>query len=409
MAVVMIVSGLGGLFLTQGTASADVDSVRGTGYGISVRLAGTFVIPPTPDPAVNPPLLVANESSSDFGPHTASVVTIGGVLGILNNGIAVGPVATQAANIVGENHLGSIASNSQVANISALTDAINIPLISTTCVANGDGFTTSLNVSNARLGLGAALLNGPVAANTTIDILGVATIRLHERQVVENVAPTGGNPGRTRVVVNGARISVPMDGSILEIILAQAECEAVGPDVLLPSTTAPSTTSSTVAATTSSTAGATTSSTVAATTSSTVAATTSSTVSATTSTTSPPTGTVASTTTTTVAGVVTSVSGGGLVRTGSDLQPLAVLSVVSIVLGILLMIGSGRPLTANAGSGGVAGVGYAPIPGAGPEKWGPVEIAKTIWAGFAMVIIGPGELVSRRRRRRRGDHDGDSS
>src|SRR5438105_3322843 len=65
VAVVMIVAGVGGLFLTGGTASADVTSVRGTGFGISASAGGTFLIPPTPDPNVNPPLLVADESSTD--------------------------------------------------------------------------------------------------------------------------------------------------------------------------------------------------------------------------------------------------------------------------------------------------------------------------------------------------------
>jgi hypothetical protein len=83
------------------------------------------------------------------------------------------------------------------------------------------------------------------------------------------------------------------------------------------------------------------------------------------------------------------------------------MSMVSIVLGILLLIGSGRPLTAGAGSG-VSGVGYAPIPGAGPEKWGPVEILKTLWAGLAMVIMGPGNFVARRRERRGGGDPGGS-
>jgi len=114
-AVVMIVVGLGGLLASMGTASADVDSVEGTGFGISVSVAGASVIDPTPDPTVTPPHLVANESSpaSALGPFNTSVVTIGGILGILNNGVSVGPVSTQAGNIVGDNHAGFVASASQ--------------------------------------------------------------------------------------------------------------------------------------------------------------------------------------------------------------------------------------------------------------------------------------------------------
>src|SRR5436305_4139941 len=127
----------------MGTASADVDSVEGTGFGISVSVAGSPVIAPTPDPTVTPPHLVANESSpaSALGPFNTSVVTIGGILGILSNGVSVGPVSTQAGNIVGDNHAGFVASASQVANVNLLAGQIDIPLIQSTCIANGDGVT----------------------------------------------------------------------------------------------------------------------------------------------------------------------------------------------------------------------------------------------------------------------------
>jgi hypothetical protein len=81
-----------------------------------------------------------------------------------------------------------------------------------------------------------------------------------------------------------------------------------------------------------------------------------------------------------------------LARTGLDLQPIAVLSLVSIVLGLLILIGSGQPIAAGTGRA----AGYT-LEGE-PMNWGPAEIVKTIWAGLAallMVLIRP---FARRRR-----------
>jgi hypothetical protein len=388
----MIVTGLGGLFLTAGTASADVTSVRGTGFGISATAAGASLIPATPDPTQNPPLLVANESSTDFGPHTSSVVTIGGILGVLNNGISVGPVSTQAGNIVGNHHNGFISTSSQVANISALSDAIDIPLITSSCISNGDGSSGTTNVSNAKIGT-SQLLNGPVAPNTTINVLGLATVVLNE-QIISNTPPVGSTPGTTSITVNAAHIRIPADGSIADIILAQSQCSATGPDVLVPQTT-----TTTAPATTTTTAPATTTTTVAGTTTTTAPATTTTTAPATTTTTAAPTTTTLAPTTTVVVTVTVppttappGVLGTVLARTGLDLQPIAALSVLSIVLGILILIGSGQPVAAGAGRA----AGYT-VDGQ-PENWGPAEIVKTIWAGLAALMLA----LIRPLRRRRG-------
>jgi hypothetical protein len=403
-AVVMIVAGLGGLIATTGTASADVDSVQGTGFGISVEVAGASVIAPTPDPTLTPPLLVANEASppAALGPFNTSVVTIGGVLGILNNGVSVGPVSTQAGRLAGDDHGGFVAAASQVANVNILNGAIDIPLITSSCVADGDGARGFANISGATIG-GTPLLNGPLAPNTVIDVLGLAVITLNE-QIITDVPPAGGNPGSTEIVVNAAHVQIPADGSVADIILAQSFCEAVGPDVLLPpttTTTAPPATTTTTAptATTTTTAPTGTTTTTAPTGTTTTTAPTGTTTTTapagSTTTTLPPTGTLPSTT---AVSVTTPTTPGVLVRTGANLQPLAVLSGLSIVLGILLLIGTGRPLTAGAHGGTVSG-SYAP---GTPEKWGPVEIGKTIWAGFAALVLTLAKLVGGRRDRRGG-------
>jgi hypothetical protein len=368
----MIVLGVGGLLASMGTASADVDSVEGTGFGISVNAAGASVIAPTPDPTATPPHLVANESSpaSALGPFVTTIVTINGVLGILDNGVTVGPVGTQAGRLAGEDHGGFVASSSQVGNVNILAGGINIPLITSSCVANGDGVSGTATITNATLGNN-PILNGPLTPNTTIDVLGLATVVLNE-QIITNTPPSGGNPGSTQITVNAAHVRIPANGSVADIILASTFCKAVGPDVLAPVTTttaAPATTTTTAAPATTTT------------------------VAPTTTTTSPPTGTVPQTT-----AVPTTFSQNVLVRTGANLQPLAVLSGLSIVLGILLMIGSGRPITAGAAGGNG---GSIPAPGV-PEKWGPVEIGKTIWAGLAALLLLAAKAAGGRRRRSGG-------
>ncbi len=395
LALVMIVGGLGGLFLSTGTASADVDAVEGTGYGISIEGPTGFIVPPAPDPTINPPRLVADESSTDFGPHTASVITVNGVLGILEPGASVGPVSTSAANIIGENHLGSISTSSQVANVGILANTIQIGLIQTACTSNGDGSVGSTNVSNVSVS-GNPVLNGPISPNTTVNVpLGLATVVLNE-QIRTNIPPSGNNPGRTEITVRGARISIPSNGSVAEIILAESFCRAVGPNVLLPptTTTAAPTTTTTAAPTTTTTAGPTTT-TVAPTTTTTLAPATTvapTTVAPTTAppTTAPPTGTsLVSATTVPVSTTVASL----LARTGMTLQPLALLSSLSLVAGVLLLVGAGRPVATAL----PAGVGRA-APGT-PERWGPVEIAKALWAGFAAFAVSAARAAGGRSRR----------
>jgi len=80
-----------------------------------------------------------------------------------------------------------------------------------------------------------------------------------------------------------------------------------------------------------------------------------------------------------------------LARTGSALQPLAALSGVSLVLGILLLVGTGRPLTANVGANGSVALDGI------PEKWGPLEIARTIGSGFVALAMALPRLARRRR------------
>ena len=47
--------------------------------------------------------------------------------------------------------------------------------------------------------------------------------------------------------------------------------------------------------------------------------------------------------------------------------------------------------------GGTASV-YGLYSDGTPEKWGPAEIVKTIWAGFAALLMAATKLFGRRRR-----------
>ncbi len=404
VAVVMIVSGVGGLFLTSSPARADVDSVAGSAYAASVTTSVLGpVVPPIPT-GVSGSASEAGPTSYDTGLQTAVPVNVPGVISI-----GLLEARSQGDGVAGENHLGFATSFARVADVVIGAGSINIGAVTATCVSDGNGSRSDVQLIGATAG-GTPLVTSPLANQAPIVIPGVAQIALHERTIT-NV------PGNsTRVVVNAVRITLlpglPGLPALAEIILGHVECQAVGPNVLVTSSTSSSSTStsSTSTSSTSSTSTSSTSSTSSTTSTSTTSTSTTSTSTTststttttrvaptTTTTTSPPTGTIATTTTTAPAVATTTTTTKAptvLSRTGANVQPLVILSTLSIVLGILLLIGSGRPLAANVG--GAAAVGGFYSDGT-PEKWGPVEIGKTIWAGFAALLIVAARPFRRRR------------
>ncbi|MCA1692549.1 MAG: hypothetical protein LC733_10245 [Actinobacteria bacterium] len=83
-----------------------------------------------------------------------------------------------------------------------------------------------------------------------------------------------------------------------------------------------------------------------------------------------------------------------LAKTGSTVRPMVVLSGLSLVLGVLLLLGSSRPVPARASAS--AGTWSSPAV-TRPEKWGPMEIGRALWGAFAALLASTAKLFTRRR------------
>lgn len=81
-----------------------------------------------------------------------------------------------------------------------------------------------------------------------------------------------------------------------------------------------------------------------------------------------------------------------LAKTGSTLRPMVLLSGLSLVLGVLLLVGSSRPVPVPAS----AGTWTTPAV-TRPEKWGPMEIGRALWGAFAALMASAAKLITRRR------------
>src|SRR5205085_8747393 len=134
LAVVMIVSGVGGLFLASGPASADVDSVSGRAYAANVNssLLGNLV-PPTPA-GVQGSASESGPTSYDTGLQTAVPVNIPGLLAI-----GVLEARSQGSGVAGENHHGSSMSFARVGDVTVGLGSIAIGAVTAACVSDGDG------------------------------------------------------------------------------------------------------------------------------------------------------------------------------------------------------------------------------------------------------------------------------
>lgn len=225
--------------------------------------------------------------------------------------------------MAGENHLASVTSVARVGRV-FVAGVIRLDAITAQCTSDGDGSRGTVQILANQAG-------GPFpespAPNTTIDIAGVARIVLNEQVVVDG-------PGDTNLQVNGVRIellSAAGGPPTAEIILGHVECRAAGPNVLVTTTTAPTRSTTTTRPTTTVTSPA------------------------------PSTGAAGSVSTTTTAApptrtptsppeAVTTRPSRPLPRTGTSVQPLAVLSALCAVLGLLLLVGSSRRVRAFAGA-----------------------------------------------------------
>jgi hypothetical protein len=321
------------------SAQADVDSVSGGAFAATLQssLLGN-VIPPTPNVSGS-----ATEPVNSFGPiaESALPIDIVGLLhvGVLNastrgDGIAAGEPA---------GHLGFAESRASVADVIVGLGSLGIDVLETGCRSDGNGSTGFTELIGGVLG-GNPLIRTPLA-NTRIELPGILEVVLNEQVVTNSV-------GSTSIIVRGAHITVlPGLGSLLglvEIVLAESRCAAVGPDVNVAptttttapatTTTAPAATTTVAPATTTTTAapGTTTTTVAPATTTTTLApATTTTAAPVTTTTTIPPAGTTVplATTTTTRPPIAPPPP---LPRTGANLMPMVAAALLAIALGTLV-------------------------------------------------------------------------
>ena len=201
-------------------ASADVTSVSGGAFGASVTssLLGP-VLAPTPSVTLPP---------GGGGPFTQSALPID-IPGVL--GVGVLNASTQGGNL--GTHQGFAQSSADVANVTVggappiVPPNLTIQAVHSECLSNGDG-SSGLTRLVGVFGANIPELPAPNSSVPTAQLPpGIAEIRLNE-QIVQNA------PGSTSIIVNAVRITLlpnPITGAVLEIILAQSRCAAVGPDV----------------------------------------------------------------------------------------------------------------------------------------------------------------------------------
>ena len=240
LAVAIMVVGLAGLAVDQPPARADVDVVSGMAYAARVNTAQGGLVPPTPA-GVAGTASEGGDPAFDTGLVPSIPVSIPGVISI-----GVLHARTVGGGVAGENHLASVTSSGHVAGVSVSPTDLRLPPITLNsatarCTSDGDGSHGDVQISGGQAG-GTRLPESP-GPGTTIVIPDVARIVLNEQTVV-NI------PGvRTSIVVNAVHIellSASGGPPIRDIVLGHVECAAEGPNVLVATTTAP-TTSTTVA------------------------------------------------------------------------------------------------------------------------------------------------------------------
>ncbi len=201
-------------------AGAIVNEVGGGATDITVD-----VQPPVGDPVTQGPFAAVDLPAAGGGPFTDSFgdVSVPGVLAatlteVATEGTAVGTID------------GAATSEAVVTSANVLAGAFTADAITSTCTADTTGTTGSVVLVNpdSTLDPGVVVDANP-APNTSIDVAGLGTVILNEQIVTAE-------PGvEATITVNAVRITLDPavgTGEIIEIIIAQSVCEAIGPDVL---------------------------------------------------------------------------------------------------------------------------------------------------------------------------------
>ncbi len=223
------------------SATADVDSVNASAYGATLQssLLGA-VIAPTPLTSGT-----ATEPVNSFGPTSQSSVPVNVIgllsVGVLNARVEGGDVAADEP----AGHFGFAAARASVADVVVALGAISIDALETQCRSDGTGSTGFTELVGGVLG-GNPLITSPLP-NTSLTLPGILEVTLNEQTIQNSI-------GSTSIQVRGAHITVlPGLGSLLgvvEIVLAESNCAATGPDVNVVPTTSTTTTTAPTTTTT---------------------------------------------------------------------------------------------------------------------------------------------------------------
>ena len=408
---VTLVGLLVGLVVQGGPAAADVDSVSGSanaliiGGGPSAAVSGNATEPTDGFGPIGSgflPSAVTCPSGSVVPPLALPVVLS---LGLLDS-------CTRGGGVAGENHLGFAESSSAVANVVLAGQILGV--VRSACRADGNGATGSSQIIGS--GIPGIPTNPPPNFVPPLPAIpGLLSLVLNE-QIANNV------PGTATITVNAVHLNILG----IDIILAQSNCGAFGPNVNVTTTTTGPTTTTTTGPTT----------------------TTTTTVATTTTTAAPGPGGINNNNTnnndntnlnnntntvtvggdtiniTTPPGHITFLSGGPfgiggqdqsqhqsqsqqqgqqlhvastggvLARTGSAAMPMLVIAALALVLGNLIRIGARGVATEGAPSHLAR---RFPAVDSAPLEWGPAQIGKAMLAAVAALIGGVVRLFSRRR------------
>jgi hypothetical protein len=225
-AVVLAAGSALGSFVLLGANSASAangpDAVSGSAFGLSLTLAGTNIVPPTPTVTL----------PADGTAQTNSILTVPSNPLLTTQVAGVGTSATDATQASEVVH-----SNSDIANPALLNSIAGLPIgttsvlsadaIHTVCTSSATGSTGGTTVVNLVIGgtpipVSTALNQFPAIPAPLSTLLSVEI----NKQVVTNSA------GATGITVEGVVITLlsPLAGGGV-VTLAESKCGATGPDI----------------------------------------------------------------------------------------------------------------------------------------------------------------------------------
>jgi hypothetical protein len=204
------------------SAASGPDAVSGSAFGLSLSLAGSSIVPPTP--TVTLPASGAAQSASILTVPTNPLVTTG-----------VATVTTSATNatlatevVSGSSDIANPALINSIPGLPAgITSVVSADAIHTVCQSSATGSTGGTTVVNLVIGgtpipVTSALNQVPTIPAPLSSLLSIEI----NKQVITNSA------GATGITVDGVVITLlsALDGGGV-VTLAQSACGATGPDI----------------------------------------------------------------------------------------------------------------------------------------------------------------------------------